>query len=92
LWNGKTLAIDLRKRKIVERWSNGGKGSRGIALDENRGFLFAGCDEGRLSVLDVKTDKLLSEASSGSVVDVIAYNQTCTRLVCQALKARPSRL
>jgi hypothetical protein len=55
LWNGKTLAIDLRKRKIVERWSNGCMGSRGIALDENRGFLFAGCDEGRLSVLDVKT-------------------------------------
>jgi DNA-binding beta-propeller fold protein YncE len=75
LWSGKTLAIDLRTRKIVERWSNGCRGSRGIALDEKRGFLFAGCDEGRLSVLDVKTGKLLSEASSGSGVDVIAYNQ-----------------
>jgi hypothetical protein len=72
LWNGKTLAIDLRIRKIVERWSNGCRGSRGIALDEKRGFLFAGCDEGRLSVLDVKTGKLLSEASFGSGVDVIA--------------------
>jgi DNA-binding beta-propeller fold protein YncE len=75
LWNGKTLAIDLRTRMIVERWANDCKGSRGIALDEKRGFLFAGCDEGKLSVLDLKSGKLLSEASSGSGVDVIAYNQ-----------------
>lgn len=75
LWNGKTVAIDLRTRQVVERWSKGCKGSRGIALDEKRGFLFAGCDEGKLSVLDVKTGNLLGEASSGSGVDVIAYNQ-----------------
>ena len=75
LWHGITLALDVRNRKVVGRWRNGCDGSRGIALDEKRGFLFAGCDEGRVSVLDVKSGKLLSEASAGAGVDVIAYNQ-----------------
>ena len=75
LWSGKTLAIDLRSHKVVGRWSNGCKGSRGIALDEKRGFLFAGCNEGKLSVLDLNSGRRLGEASSGSGIDVIAYNQ-----------------
>ena len=75
LWRGTTLAIDLRTRKIVGRWTNGCKGSRGIAVDEKRGFVFAGCDEGKVSVLDLKSGKLLGEASSGAGVDVIAYDQ-----------------
>jgi DNA-binding beta-propeller fold protein YncE len=75
LWRGATLAIDLKTRKIVGRWPNGCKGSRGIALDEKRGFLFAGCDEGKLSVLDLKTGRILNQASSGSGVDIIAYDQ-----------------
>lgn len=75
LWKGTTLAIDLRTRDIVSRWSNSCKGSRGIALDEKRGFIFAGCDEGKVSVLDLKNGKLLGEASAGSGVDVIAYDQ-----------------
>jgi DNA-binding beta-propeller fold protein YncE len=75
LWRGTTLAIDVSNRRIVGRWSNGCKGSRGIALDEKRGFLFAGCDEGKLSVLDLKSGRVLGEASAGAGVDVIAYNQ-----------------
>src|SRR5262249_6462244 len=43
----------------VSRLPNGCRGSRGIGLDEKRGFLFAGCDEGRLSVLDIKTGRIL---------------------------------
>jgi DNA-binding beta-propeller fold protein YncE len=75
LWRGKTLAIDLRTHKIVGRWPNACKGSRGIAIDEKRGFLFAGCHEGKVSVLDLKSGRLLGEASSGAGVDVIAYDQ-----------------
>jgi hypothetical protein len=40
-----------------------------------RGFLFAGCDEGKVSVLDLKSGRLLGEASSGDGVDVIACDQ-----------------
>jgi len=75
LWRGITLVIDLRRRQIIHRWANGCRGSRGIALDERRGFLFAGCDEGQLSVLELNSGKALGETSAGSGVDIIAYNQ-----------------
>jgi hypothetical protein len=75
LWRGTTLAVDLKTRTIISRWPNGCRGSRGIGLDEKRGFLFAGCNEGKMSVLDVKAGKILGHASAGAGVDIIAYNQ-----------------
>jgi DNA-binding beta-propeller fold protein YncE len=80
LWRGITLAVDLKKRATIGRWPNGCRGSRGIALDEKRGFLFAGCDEGKLNVLDLKTGKIVGRASAGAGVDVIAYNQKLTHV------------
>lgn len=52
LWGGGTIAIDVHTRQIVGQWSNGCGGSRGIALDQARGFVFAGCAEGRGTVAD----------------------------------------
>lgn len=74
LWTDTTLGIDLKTRKIASRWKNGCRGSRGIAIDDARGFLFVGCDEGKLNVLDLNTGAQLGSASSGSGVDIIAYN------------------
>lgn len=75
LWSGTSVAIDLRRRVIVAEWPNGCSGSRGIALDEARGYLFVGCAEGRAVVLDVDHDgKELSHASAGSGVDIIDYD------------------
>src|SRR5713101_8454943 len=74
LWTDTTLAIDLKTRKIASRWKNGCRGSRGIAMDPARGFLFVGCDEGKLTVLDLNTGAQLGSALSGSGVDIIAYN------------------
>jgi len=74
LWTDTTLAIDLKSRTISARWKNGCKGSRGVAMDHARGFLFVGCDEGKLTVLDLNTGAQLGSASSGSGVDIIAYN------------------
>lgn len=75
LWEGKTVAIDLKGRKIVSTWSNTCKGSRGIALDETAGVLFAGCSEGTAVSMDVTHDgKLLGTASSGSGVDIIDFD------------------
>jgi DNA-binding beta-propeller fold protein YncE len=53
LWGGGTISVDVHTRAIVGQWSNGCRNSRGIALDEPQGFLFAGCDEGRGTVADV---------------------------------------
>src|SRR5205823_3844043 len=74
LWNGRTVAIELKHRSIVARWANGCRGSRGIALDGERGFLFVGCAEGKLDVLDSDDGRILGRASSGIGVDIIAYN------------------
>jgi DNA-binding beta-propeller fold protein YncE len=74
-WADASVAIDLTTHKEVARWNNGCKGSRGIALDEKRGFLFVGCDEGRAVTLDVAHDgKQLGSAVTGKGVDIIAYS------------------
>jgi hypothetical protein len=81
LWNGATVAIDLTSRTIVAQWQNGCDGSRGIALDERRGFLFAGCAEGKAVVLDVDHDgRQLASLRVGAGVDVIDYNPTLAHL------------
>jgi DNA-binding beta-propeller fold protein YncE len=81
LWKSTTLAIDLKSRKIVANWPNGCEGSRGIAFDEPNGFLFVGCEEGKAVVLDVVHDgKPISNITSGSGVDIIAFNPTLAHL------------
>jgi len=87
LWSGKTVAIDVKARKIAATWNNGCKGSRGIALDENRGFLFAGCAEGTAVVLDVGTGRMLSSAKSGSGVDIIDYSAKLSHLYLPGAKS-----
>ncbi len=74
LWTDTTLAIDLKSHEVWSRWKNGCRGSRGIAMDDARGFLFVGCEEGKLTVLDLRTGTLLGQASSGDGVDIITYN------------------
>jgi hypothetical protein len=73
LWTNATTAIDLRKRAIVSQWPNGCHGSRGLALDRERGFLLVGCAEGKVESLAVDNGKRLGEAASGDGVDIIAY-------------------
>jgi DNA-binding beta-propeller fold protein YncE len=74
LWTDETIVLDLMTRETIAEWPNGCAGSRGLALDSASGLLFVGCEEGKLSVLDLKTGKRVGEASSGSGVDIIAYN------------------
>jgi hypothetical protein len=76
LWSRTTVAIDLHTRAFVRQWPNGCRGSRGIALDIARGFLFVGCDEGKLESFNFieRHGHRLGEASSGDGVDIIAYS------------------
>jgi len=73
LWKGETVGIDLDTREIVARFSNGCEGSRGIALDADRGWLFAGCAEGKLVLLDLATGKARGSLEVPEGVDVIDY-------------------
>src|SRR5262249_34164549 len=70
LWSDRSVVIDLKGRKVMSRWPNGCKGSRGLALDVEHGFLFVGCEEGKVSVLGTTDGKRLGEASSGAGVDI----------------------
>lgn len=80
-WKRETLAVDLKTRRIVATWSAGCGAPRGIALDEARGFLLIGCDDGEATALDVEHGgKLLSTAKSGRGVDIIAYDAGRQRL------------
>jgi DNA-binding beta-propeller fold protein YncE len=74
LWSDSSVVIDLKSRKLMSHWPNGCKGSRGLALDAEHGFLFVGCEEGKVSILGTADGKQLGEASSGAGVDIIAYN------------------
>jgi hypothetical protein len=77
LWGGASVVIDVEAHVPIATWPNGCGGSRGIAIDAQRGFLFAGCAEGKLTVLDINHDgRQLGSVRAGSGVDVIAYDPT----------------
>jgi hypothetical protein len=68
-------------RSVVSTWSNGCGASLGVKLDEARGFLFVACSEGKVVVLDVANGGVkLSELSTNSGLDVIAYNADLSHL------------
>ncbi len=75
LWKRETVALDLHAHAVAGRWKNGCAGSRGIALDEQRGLLFAGCDEGKATAMDLRQGgKVVGSNDTAKGVDVIAYS------------------
>lgn len=73
-WHDATVSIDLASRRVVEKWKNGCRGARGLAVDSDRGYLFVGCEEGKAVALDAgHGGKVLGEAKAGAGVDIIAY-------------------
>ncbi|HTR05021.1 MAG TPA: hypothetical protein VMN82_17690 [Thermoanaerobaculia bacterium] len=87
LWKGKTVALTLKNRGVAATWPNGCDGSRGIALDPDRGFLFAGCAEGAAAVLDARDGRLLSKLRVGEGVDLIDYSPRLSHLYLAAGKS-----
>jgi len=75
LWAGRTVAVELSTHSVGAPWENGCSGSRGLALDESRGFLFVGCAEGRAEALDVSAGgHVLGSAPVGAGGDVIDFD------------------
>lgn len=88
LWTGMTVALDLKSQAIAERWSNGCEGSRGLALDEQRGWLFVGCAEGRAVVLDLgQKGREIGSVKSGDGVDIIDYDSRLGHLYFPGAKS-----
>jgi DNA-binding beta-propeller fold protein YncE len=72
----RTLAIDVKTRKIAGNWPTGcgAEGPRGIALDPRRHFLFAGCGAGGAVVLDTAHGgRLLARLDTAGGVDNIDF-------------------
>lgn len=81
LWKNRTLAIDLKTRKIVARWKDGCRGPRGLALAPKHGLLFVGCTEGKAVALDLAHDgRIVASAPTGKGVDIIAWNPVLQHL------------
>lgn len=78
-WSGKTVVIDTKSRRPVAEWTNGCKGSRGIALDSNRQQLFVGCAEGKAVVLSTESGNVLGSLRAGDGVDIIDFDPTLSR-------------
>jgi len=74
-------AIDLGSHAIVARWPNECTKSRGDALDEQKGFLFVSCGEGKAVVFDLNQGyKEISNLSTDPAPDVISYNTKLSHL------------
>lgn len=74
-WQSTTLVLDVKTRAVAEEWPNGCAASRGLAVDEARGFFFSGCLEGTVSVLDAAHGgRVLSSIARGAGFDVLGYN------------------
>ena len=85
LWSGRTVALDLVTHTLVEQFANGCQGSRGIALNSKKGFLFVGCSEGKAVVLDLDHGgRVLGTEQTASGVDIIAANLDLNHLYLPA--------
>ena len=74
-FGGLIVAIDLASKSKVAGWPNGCTSSRGMQLDSAAGRVFAGCNEGRISVVDIAHGgALLGSLQVPSGVDVIGYS------------------
>jgi DNA-binding beta-propeller fold protein YncE len=75
------VAIDLGSHRIVATWPNGCEKSRGDALDDQKGFLFVSCSEGKAVVFDLNQGhKEISNLTTGPGPDVISYNPKLSHL------------
>jgi hypothetical protein len=74
-------AISLELHTIVGIWPNECTKSRGDALDEQKGFLFVSCGEGKAVVFDLNhNNKEISNLATDPGPDVISYNAKLSHL------------
>jgi len=79
--HGETVAIDVRRKKIVSRWRSGCAEPHGVALDEARRFLFVACAD-RVIALDVVHNKVLGSIATGDGLDNIRLRARRKEALC----------
>jgi len=84
--SGQTLAIDVRKRKVISTWRSC-DGPSGIAVDNKRKFAFVACGD-HVMVLDTAHDgQVLGNVPAGDGIDNIDFNQESGLLYVAAAEA-----
>ena len=84
---GKTVAIDLRSRKVVAGWNPGSNDLQGLALDSSRNFLFVACGDHVVSLDAGLGGKVLDSITTGPGLDNIDYSADATLLYAAASQA-----
>jgi DNA-binding beta-propeller fold protein YncE len=72
----RTLAIDVKTRRVVASWATGcgSEGPRGLALDARRRLLFAACTDGAVSFDLAKSGKAVGRIKTGGGVDNLDFH------------------
>jgi DNA-binding beta-propeller fold protein YncE len=72
---GLTDVIQVMTHTIIGQWGNGCSFAKGMAVDENEGYLFVACGEGKLVVMDINNDGYqMTSQNYGGDLDFVAYN------------------
>lgn len=72
---GQTLVLQVNTRGVVAHWGNGCSQARGMAIDDDAGFLFVACQEGKLVVMDINNDgSQIGSQNYGGDLKYVAYN------------------
>ncbi len=72
---GMTAVIQVMTHHIIYEWGNGCSKGRGMAIDEDQGYLFVACNEGKLVMLDINNGGTqITSQTYGSKLDFVAFN------------------
>ncbi len=75
--------IDPTTKQVVASWDTGDeKGPHGLAIDRKTGLAFSAGSNGKLSVFDLKSEKLLTTVDIVPRTDQIAFDEGLKRVYC----------
>ncbi len=70
-----TDVIQVMTHSVIAQWGSGCSSAKGMALDENDGYLFVACQEGKLVVMDINNDGFqVTSQNFGGDLGAVAYN------------------
>jgi hypothetical protein len=73
---GLTKVFSVSTKGELDSWGNGCSQARGMSVDEERGYLFIACAEGKLVMLDILNNGFpLASLSYGGDLSTVVYNQ-----------------
>lgn len=84
---GRTIAIDVRRHKIVAKWNPGAADLQGLALDRKRRFLFVACGDHVVTLDSGHDGELTGSIDTGAGLDNIDYDPERKLLYAAAAEA-----